>query len=683
MMKKKDWIFIGVLAVILFVLCTPMFNSELIWDDGFYFKNNLLLNEHRPLTEAFRTGYFGEQMGLKNVDHYYRPLLTASFMIENKLWGIHPATLRMVNLLIFILAFTAFFSFLKRGSSGAFVPEIAVLLFALHPLNVDNILWAVARSDLLLLLFGCLAFLCLELFNEKTKPVFWLLGSASFLLGMFSKESFFLFWPALLVFEVVRRKKVNLPFHALNALAVALFFMVKTGLLGIRNPQFVLMPSLVQDVKVAVGTVGFYVKSLVWPFSPRLFLPLTGTAAPGLLALGAAGLLALAYLGYRMLRERMLAVPLALGFVFLAGHAAMAFSSSFPYTIYARYAMVPWLAIAWALAVLCGRLNDKVRLYPVLALVLIFLPTMYLNAGVYKSEVVFWQTAAARAPKDSYILYQSAFARYVRNDIPDAELLLNRALSLSIRRETAILISELYADVDIAKADYRGAAKWLTSISGVANQADVRLADSVQYQIRQRKAKLAVLEGDAGAAEKYLLENARFYPDSKETYTDLFEIYVGREMWDKAAAMEREIKARFPSFNLSSAKLQEDFQAANPDGRIGFYVRYRNFDKARFLIEAAGKLDLAHRIFRAKLLYWRGMPEEAGAAIEAIAKENVRSFEVMNSIAAFYLTDLNRLPETVEYLNRSLAINPDQPQIQNLAAKLMENYLKRMKPVWQ
>ena len=50
--------------------------------------------EDHPISSAFKFGYFSEQLGVQGQDHYYRPLLTASFLLENKLWGIqerHPA----------------------------------------------------------------------------------------------------------------------------------------------------------------------------------------------------------------------------------------------------------------------------------------------------------------------------------------------------------------------------------------------------------------------------------------------------------------------------------------------------------------------------------------------------------------------------------------------------------------
>jgi len=91
--------------------------------------------------------------------YYYRPLLTLSFMIENKLWGLKNTSLRLMNLIIYILSLIFLYFFLKEQSEKKYFAEIATLLFAFYPVNAENIVWAVARSDLLVLFWGTLTFL--------------------------------------------------------------------------------------------------------------------------------------------------------------------------------------------------------------------------------------------------------------------------------------------------------------------------------------------------------------------------------------------------------------------------------------------------------------------------------------------------------------------------------------------
>ena len=104
MIQKRDLIFLGLLAAVLLGVYGKTLNYELIWDDKQFFKGNVLLDENRPLWDAFEYGYFGDQIGIRGFDQYYRPLLTATFMLEKKLWGVRNITLRLTNLCLFILA---------------------------------------------------------------------------------------------------------------------------------------------------------------------------------------------------------------------------------------------------------------------------------------------------------------------------------------------------------------------------------------------------------------------------------------------------------------------------------------------------------------------------------------------------------------------------------------------------
>src|SRR4030043_905417 len=163
-MRKKALFLVGLLAVIVIGLYWKTFSYDFIWDDEIFFKHNLLFIEHQPLTSALKYSYFSEQLGVQGQAHYYRPLLTLSFLLENELWGIKNITLRLTNLLLFYFSLLFLYAFLKVYSDKAYLPEITTLLFALYPLNSENIVWVVGRGGLLLLLWGSLPFLFFWLF---------------------------------------------------------------------------------------------------------------------------------------------------------------------------------------------------------------------------------------------------------------------------------------------------------------------------------------------------------------------------------------------------------------------------------------------------------------------------------------------------------------------------------------
>jgi tetratricopeptide (TPR) repeat protein len=679
-MKNKHAIFMAVLAAILFSLYFRSLGYDLIWDDKIYFRGNVLLDQNRPLTEAFKVGYFSEQVGMKGIDHYYRPLLTASFMAEDRLWGISPAGLRIVNILLYLGALFVFYSYFRLRFDHGYFPEIATLLFALHPLNMDNVIWIVGRGDLLVLLWGGLVLLFFERFLQKGKPLDWVLAGLFFLFGVFSKESFIFFWPALILYEGLRKRKITIPFHCANLLSIVAFYAVKVGLLGIKNIGLVFESGVISGLISALGTLGFYAKSIVWPFTTPFFLSLNNAQKTGYLIIGIVSIALFLLLLYASRKEPETRFPLFLAAIFIGGHLPLIFSQIFPYSIYPRYMTIPALGLVWVLAVYLTKLPERTRISIVFLIVLAFIPTIVIRAEANKTEEVFWSRASRRSPNDGYALFYLSSILQQKGDFLQSELYLNRSLSLTLRTETVVFVSLGYAEVEMAKADYDDVFKWLAKVESLPK---LRLPGGIRYEIARIKARAWICRGNTAEAENLLEQNIQAYPQAMDSYYDLFEMYTGFEMWEKASALAGRIRLLSPSFNQDPDKIARELETMALDDKIAFYIFRRNFSKAESLVNTIRPLDVPNRILLGKLAYWRGEADRGRTIIEAMAAENSGNFGTMNSIAAFYLRDLFRVREALPYLKKSLELNPGQPQIQNLIDSLTKNYLDRLIEVWK
>ncbi len=192
-------------------------------------------------------------------------------------------------------------------------------------------------------------------------------------------------------------------------------------------------------------------------------------------------------------------------------------------------------------------------------------------------------------------------------------------------------------------------------------------------------------QGDATAAENLFKENIKRYPNIKESYSELYDLYIGSDQWEKARALEPQMKGRFPSFfkDLNTTQAKNQLDSCSPDQRIAFYIRFRNFPKAISLVEAKSPLNLDHQILLAKLYYWEGREEEGKKVIEEILKAGSSDVKTLNAIGYFYLRDLSRAKEAVLYFDQSLAADKSQPEIIYMDSSLKEQYLKQLRPVWK
>jgi Tfp pilus assembly protein PilF len=684
-MTRKDTVFLIFLIIILFGLYWKTFNSELIWDDEVFFKYNLLFIEDHPLNSAFKFGYFSEQLGVQNQDHYYRPLLTASFLLENKLWGIHGTTLRMTNLVIFILSLVFLYAFLKTQADKNYFPEITTLLFAIYPLNIDNIVWVVGRGDLLLLLWAALTFLCLERYFQKKNILFLAASLFFYLLGMLSKETFLLFFPILILYEWSRHKKITWLYHLGNLGIILLVFFVKNAVLGIKN--LALSESSLSSgiLGKTIGTAGFYFRTIVFPLSYDMFLPLDRMTGIFYLAFGLLALFFILFVFYQAKKDRALWLPAALFFLFLAGHVPLIFTTIYPYQIYSRYMMIASLGFVWIVAWFLTRIREKTRLFIVLLLLLAFMPALIISANSYKSKTAFWQRALRSSPNDPYALMQSAKTSYENNDYLSAELALNGTLSLSMKRETAIMVSLLYADIELARADYEKLLRWLNSIEEMERDPQIQIAPFIRYQVKAKKAQVDLSRGEIEAAEKLLIENIAAYSMLKEAYASLYGLYTSTEQWEKAARLEKTMKEIFPRHfaQVDTAKMKAEYESLPFEKKLSLFIQNRNFTAAIALVNTLPSLDLDHRLLLAKLTYYQGNPEAGEKMIREILGDNPENPDILNRVGYFYLSNLIRVGEAVPYFERSLSLNPAQPEISYVVDRLKNNYLAKIKDPWK
>lgn len=679
-MKRKNLIFIAFLIVTVFGLYWKTFSYDLIWDSKIYIEQNILFAENHPIGSAFKFGYFREQLGVNNVDFYYRPLLTASFMLENKIWGLKNPNLRLTNLIIYILSLIFLYIFFKNQSDKKYFPEIATLLFTLYPLNVENIVWVLGRNDLFLLFWGSLTLLFLDFFVQKGKYIFLICSSLFYLIGILSKEAFLFFLPILFLYEFIKRKKLSIPYHLSNVVFSIFFFILKNKILGIKNLSLIFFSNIIDNLKVAIASLGYYFRSIIFPIYYDMFLPLRDVMNLLYILLGILAALLFIYLLYKSRKDNEIIIPLSIIIVFIAGHLILSFTNLYPFKIYSRYMMIPALGFIWIFAKYIGWLKEKVRFSLVFLILVFFIPSIILNAYSYRNELSFFQKANRTSPGNSYVLFQIAKAYHEKKNYLEAGLFLNEALSCRQRKETAMLLSLLYADIEFRKADYKKVFEWLESIEDFASSPDVELAPLMKSQINLKKALVYIAQGKTEQAENLLKWNIEIYKNQKESYDILYKMYIGHNLWEKAKDLERIMKNRFPSLrSMDTIQSKKKFDSFSPEEKIGFFIQHRNFNSARGIIRTLSTVDLDHKILLARLYLVEGKERESKNIINEIIAEYSDDFRVFNTIGNLYLKEFIRVNEALFYFQKSLETNKDQPELIHLVNQLSETYLSKMK----
>jgi tetratricopeptide (TPR) repeat protein len=269
---------------------------------------------------------------------------------------------------------------------------------------------------------------------------------------------------------------------------------------------------------------------------------------------------------------------------------------------------------------------------------------------------------------------------YERQDYLAAELALYKALSCRQSEKTAILLSLYHASIEHVKADYNKALKRIEEIENLESDLDIQLAPFTRFLINNQKAMVSIDQGNSDTAEKLLKENIKQYKNLKESYTMLYQMYIGQNMWEKASSLEQIITEQFPFFTaMNTAQIKNRFNSLPAKEKISFYIQYKNYRKAIDIIKTFSPLSLNNKILHAKLFYWEGNEDEAKNIIEDIFSAYSKDFRVINKIGDFYLKDLIRVKEALFYYKKSLEINKNQPEVSTLVSHLIENYLNKLK----
>jgi protein O-mannosyl-transferase len=152
--NKWFWICIGVLVVSVFIAFSGGFNNEFVnWDDQTYVKLNYLVTKPN--------GHWAEAWS-SHIALNYAPLTITSLMINSDIFGSESArsfivTNTIIHLLNVLLVFCFVLLLLKNKSEillpkagkPLFVAFVTSLLFAIHPMRVESVIWVSERKDVL------------------------------------------------------------------------------------------------------------------------------------------------------------------------------------------------------------------------------------------------------------------------------------------------------------------------------------------------------------------------------------------------------------------------------------------------------------------------------------------------------------------------------------------------------
>jgi tetratricopeptide (TPR) repeat protein len=191
---------------------------------------------------------------------YYRPLLSLTFEVDKYVGGLQETFMHLVNVLVHLLNVILvwllarrFGEFIQRPSE--WLPLLAALLFALHPINTEAVNWIAGRTDLLAGTFVFFSLYALLKFIERRSLLWGVVGALALLGGALCKETALFLVPGA-CFLLLCHPEQNRPTWPLRWVLPALYGLAVSAYFCLRWGAFNTDRGLVHTAKLAAQTVG-------------------------------------------------------------------------------------------------------------------------------------------------------------------------------------------------------------------------------------------------------------------------------------------------------------------------------------------------------------------------------------------------------------------------------------------
>ncbi|MFA6028286.1 MAG: tetratricopeptide repeat protein [Elusimicrobiota bacterium] len=356
----------------------------------------------------------------------YQPLGLLSLAVDHAFWGLAPFGYHLTGLLLHGLNAALFFLLARRllaaGMEGPFAREelsaaaaFAALVFALHPLRAESVVWISERLGLLCATFYLLALLA-HLRRTAAPRKRWLLVSlGAYALSLLAKPFGMTLPFALLLLDVYPLRRLpadprrwlepghrtrlfeKLPFLALALAAATAAFASRPDPALLRSGS-----GFLERAALASYGAAFYLAKTLLPAGllplydlPSPFDPFELRFVASALAVAAAALALLRW------RRRVPGLAAAAVFYLLSLSPVLGFVAIREQLAADRYSYIPcmgWAVLAGGGLLAARRRWGRTALYAAAALALLLAVLGWRQAGIWKDSFTLWGSVLARAP---------------------------------------------------------------------------------------------------------------------------------------------------------------------------------------------------------------------------------------------------------------------------------------------
>jgi tetratricopeptide (TPR) repeat protein len=722
-MRNRALLLAAVLALATLAYA-PSLGGDFVWDDRPLILDDPQIRGFGNLPRLFARDFFAP--GADDFEYgYYRPLITASYLLDWALWRDRPFGYRLTNLLWHLLATALLYFWLRR-----LVPEkswaalLGATLFGLHPIHVESVAWIAGRTDVLCAAFALASLLAWQVYLERngarldfapaeknkrprrTALGLYLFAGLMFLFSLLAKEMGVVALPIFVAaaWLAAERKPARLkmiaPELAGMLAALALYLALRVGVAGVTTGVSAPNHTWWKALFTFPGALAVYLGKLAFPLRQSGYLVRPYQTQP-FTAWGIAGLLLLAGLILLAWRARntaplvaVSAACLLLSFAPLANLLRISGPRDMGFVMAERFLYLPSALMCLLIVAGAVWLTERRPTLPRRALIAIVVVIgvglgvrTALAARVWTDEGRVYEQALSIEP-DAPLLWTNLGAYYRRHGrLVDALAALRRAEQINQRLQSADWVS-LYNNLGTALAS-EGKLGDALAYFDQALQAGGQ-EDRVQFN-RGEALRLLGRTDEALAAYDASLRSNSEYLDPRLRRAQL--LFAKNDL-DGAERELREVLRREPrepdalanlgmllrrrgkladaaaALRQSLSLKADNFSALMALG--GVAGQQERFADAAAAFEQAMRLapnDPRPVVALAAALFRLGDRERAKALLDDAYRRFPDQPDVLVNLMHYYY-ETGDLARTRELLARALAVAPNNPEVQRYRAAL-------------
>jgi protein O-mannosyl-transferase len=197
---SKKWLWGGLfLVAFTFLLFSPSLKYDFVnWDD------DINIYENENVVRFDLTGIFTD-----HVIGNYNPLTTLTFALEYKMAGENPFLYHLNNLILHVLCTLLVFLLIRKMGLSFLVSFLVGLLFGIHPMRVESVVWVTERKDVLFGVFFLLSLVFYTDYVRKKEGRLFVLSLGMFVLSLLSKIQAVALAPTLLLIDYWFSRKID------------------------------------------------------------------------------------------------------------------------------------------------------------------------------------------------------------------------------------------------------------------------------------------------------------------------------------------------------------------------------------------------------------------------------------------------------------------------------------------